>query len=165
MPGTGNRNADILIVGLAPGKDGADITGIPFTRDPSGRLLQSMLEKVGLSRDQDVYITNIVKCNPKDAKGNNRNPTSREIGNCCSYLDKEIELVNPRLIVPLGVYVTEYFLRRNCRMKDCHGQVFLKDGKIIFPLYHPGFVVRNAYSVTQYEKDFEKLDKFRKVKF
>jgi len=162
VPGDGAKNADIFIIGLAPGKDGADITGIPFTRDPSGNLLRQMLESIHLSRERDVYITNIVKCNPKNKRGNNRNPTSKEIINCCDYLKAELDLINPKIIVTLGAYTTKYFLGKANSMKKCRGRIFQKGRRIIYPLYHPGFIVRNAYPKTKYVEDFGKLNKLRR---
>ena len=132
--GIGSPKAKILIVGLAPGKDGADLTGIPFTRDPSGKLITKMLSAAGLSREQDVFITNLVKCNPKGLSGRNRPPSKREIVNCLLYLKREIEYVNPRIVVPLGRTATELLLNEKVRnMNKYHGRTISKKEIIFFP--------------------------------
>ncbi|MBI3760233.1 MAG: uracil-DNA glycosylase, partial [Deltaproteobacteria bacterium] len=99
MPGAGEIPADIVFVGLAPGRFGGDRTGIPFDGDRSGDLLRRMIRIAKLQR---VFITNVVRCNPRDDRGRNRDPDSSEIANCRNHLDAEIELAQPRLIVALG---------------------------------------------------------------
>lgn len=156
--GIGSPKAKILIVGLAPGKDGADLTGIPFTRDPSGILITEMLSEAGLSREQDVFITNLVKCNPKGVSGHNRPPSKREIANCFPYLKREIEYVKPRIIVPLGRAATELLLNEKVRnMSQYHGKTISKKETMLFPFIHPGYVVRGAYDKKKYLKEFRIL--------
>ena len=157
--GFGVKNAKIMIVGLAPGKDGADMTGLPFTRDPSGRLLEEMLQAAGFSRELDVYITNLVKCNPQDERGRNRNPSNREIKNCQQYLELEINYVSPRIIIPLGRSAVEFFTRKKViNMLDVHAKEFNWKDKIIFPFIHPGYVIRGAYNRGKYIEEFKKLN-------
>ena len=154
--GSGNYDAKIIIVGLAPGKDGADLTGIPFTRDPSGELLEQMLSAAGLSRNQDVFITNLVKCNPKDALSRNRTPSKEEIKNCLPYLKREIECLNPRIVVTLGKCPTEALLGvRIDNMTDYHGKRTQERGLFIFPFIHPGYVIRGAYDRKKYLEEFK----------
>ena len=158
--GYGSKDAKIMVIGLAPGKDGANTTGEPFTRDASGNLLEHMLRTAGISRENDVYLTNIVKCNPKDDQNRNRKPTKKEMENCRSYLDKEVQLLKPAIVVPLGVMATELILEGKVkRMKDFNARIFFKDGMKIFPLFHPSFVIRGAYDKGLYRKDFKKLEK------
>lgn len=154
--GVGSPNAKVMIIGLAPGKDGADLTGIPFTRDPSGELFNKMLSVAGLSRSQDVFITNLVKCNPKDTKGRNRTPSKKEIENCFAHLESEIDYVKPRIIVPLGKVATEFLLKVKIgKMVKFHGKRKSKKGILFFPFIHPGYVIRGAYDKDKY------LDKFK----
>jgi len=161
--GVGNYNAKVIIVGLAPGKDGAALTGIPFTRDPSGELFEQMLSVAGLSRNQDVFITNLVKCNPKDALSRNRTPSKEEIKNCFQYLKREIDCLNPRIVVTLGKQPTEALLGlRINNMAEYHGKGIPKRGILIFPFIHPGYVIRGAYDRKKYLKEFKVVgDDFR----
>jgi len=156
VPSVGSTRAKIIIVGLAPGKDGADLTGIPFTRDPSGELFDQMLSIAGLSRDQDVFVTNLVKCNPKDASGRNRTPSKEEIKNCLPYLLSEIEYLKPRVIVTFGRSATEILLDEKIRnMKEIHGVKRFKDGMLVFPFLHPSYVIRGAYDKEKYLGEFK----------
>lgn len=156
--GIGSPRAKIIIVGLAPGKDGADLTGIPFTRDPSGELINEMLSAAGLSRDQDVFITNLVKCNPKDAKGRNRTPSKEEIKNCFPYLRCEIDYLKPRIIIPLGKAATEFLLNIKInKMTEVHGKSKVKNGILFFPFIHPSYVIRGAYDKKKYLNEFKVL--------
>jgi len=158
VKGIGSQNAKIMIIGLAPGRYGADLTGIPFSRDPSGRLLDEMLVAAGLSRERDVFITNLVKCNPKDNLGRNRQPSKIEILNCQSFLKREMELLKPKIIVPLGRPASEIILDKKIQnMKEFHGRVISKNGRIIFPFIHPGYVIRGAYNKDKYLKEFQQL--------
>lgn len=158
IPGIGSCQAKTIIVGLAPGKDGADLTGIPFTRDPSGELINQMLSIAGLSRSQDVFITNLVKCNPKDSRGRNRVPSRSEIKNCLPYLRREIDLIKPRVVVPLGKAATEFLLDIEVgRMTEVHGKIKLKEGVLFFPFIHPGYVIRGAYNKEKYLNEFKSL--------
>jgi DNA polymerase len=150
VPGAGS-DFTAIFVGLAPGRFGGDITGIPFTRDRSGLILREMVERVGL---KDAYITNIVKCNPKDSKGRNRPPNKKEVENCAPYLWREIEIVNPKVIVPLGIQAYRFFIDGNYKMFDISCRTFFIKGKLVFPIYHPGFVIRGSYSTQQYLSDF-----------
>lgn len=155
VPGFGKSDSKILFVGLAPGKDGADMTGIPFTRDPSGLLIDEMCKRAGISRELDVFITNLVKCNPQDRKGRNRTPSKKEIHTCELYLKKEIELINPKLIVPLGKAASDFFLGKNTfSMTEIHSKLFTYEGRKLIPFIHPGFVIRGAYNKKQYIDEF-----------
>ncbi len=156
VTGTGDENALVFFVGLAPGRLGADQTGIPFTQDRSGRLLRRMIEHIGL---ESFYITNLVKCNPKDKCGRNRNPTLAEIRNCSNFLDREVKLINPIIVAPLGATATKFFLRnsKNLKFSEIKSLEFERDGRVVIPFYHPGFVIRGLYSEKNYIQDFERL--------
>src|SRR6266436_383989 len=92
VPGDGEIPAAVAFVGLAPGRFGGDRTGIPFSGDRSGDLLHRMIHRARLRR---VFITNLVRCNPRDARGRNRDPSAEEIANCRAHLEAELELVRP----------------------------------------------------------------------
>lgn len=108
VPGQLVPHSDFLFVGLAPGRNGAERTGIPFTKDKSGRLFRKMVSVIE-SEGYTVSVTNLVKCNPLNEQGNNRNPTPYEIHKCSIHLEREIRIVKPRMIIILGK-VTEKFL-------------------------------------------------------
>src|SRR5579872_2055136 len=87
VPGDGAVSATVMFVGIAPGRFGGDLTGIPFSGDRSGMLLRKMIARTGLEK---VFITNLVRCNPRDAHGRNRDPRADEIANCRQHLEAEI---------------------------------------------------------------------------
>src|SRR5947207_8557868 len=97
----GNLNAELFFIGEAPGRLGADETEVPFHGDTSGRNFEDLLSFAGISRN-DVFVTNAVLCNPKDKDGNNSTPTIAEAANCHPFLRRQIELINPKIVVPLG---------------------------------------------------------------
>jgi len=147
--GIGPPSADLMFIGEAPGKD-EDEQGEPFVGDrpgQAGRLLNERLGEIGVSR-REVYITNTVKCRPtREVEGNepeNRHPEPNEIEACSDWLDEEVKLVQPKLIVPLGVPATERILGPPVVMEKIHGQLVpgqdsvWKDHTItIIPTYHP----------------------------
>ena len=97
----GNLKSDIMFIGEAPGRLGADSSGIPFHGDMSGHNFEDLLSFSYIDRSK-IYVTNAVLCNPKDEKGNNSTPINQEIKNCSSFLRQQIELINPKIIVTLG---------------------------------------------------------------
>lgn len=137
---SGSIDAKIMFIGEAPGRLGADDTGIPFHGDQAGNNFESLLNFVGINR-ADIFITNAVLCNPKDAHGNNATPDREEIRNCSNFLLKQIKLLNPPLIATLGatalkalshLFPHDLTLKNNVRTKN---QWF---GRFLIPLYHPG---------------------------
>ncbi len=97
--GYGNESSNVVFIGEAPGRNGCDVTDIPFTRDPSGEFFQSMLAETQWTKE-DVYVTNVVKCCPPG----NRDPEPKEVENCRVYLQYEITKVNPHWIVLMGKF-------------------------------------------------------------
>ncbi len=143
--GDGNPDADIVFIGEAPGKK-EDELGLPFV-GAAGKFLNSMLESVGLERE-DVYITNIVKYRPP----NNRDPLPEEKAAFWPYLLLQLEIIRPKVIVTLGRHSMEYFLP-GAKISEVHGQVVKKkfvlpDGEevewTILPLYHPAAALYNG---------------------
>jgi len=156
VPGEGSPDAEIMFIGEAPGYH-EDLQGRPFV-GAAGKFLTQLIESIGLRRE-DVYITNVVKCRPP----NNRDPLPEEISICSRYLEEQIEIISPKIIVTLGRHSTLYILRR----KDPHisgisqvrGRVFdvsLKTLKVkVIPTYHPAAALYNPRLKTIIERDFK----------
>ena len=149
VPGTGNATADIMLIGEAPGMN-EDKTGEPFV-GASGKFLTELLSAAGLERS-DVFITNVVKCRPPG----NRDPLPDEIQACRQYLDRQIEVINPRVIVTLGRYsMSRWF--PNERISRIHGQPRVADGRMIVPMFHPAAALHQASLRATIESDFARL--------
>ncbi len=157
VPGEGNPDAEIMFVGEAPGFN-EDLQGRPFV-GVAGKLLTSLImDKLGLERRQ-VFITNVVKCRPP----NNRDPKQEEIEVCSPYLDEQVRIIKPKIIVTLGRHSTIYFLKKLginvSGVSQVRGKVFrgkLNDTKvIIIPTYHPAAALYNPRLRGILEKDFE----------
>lgn len=138
--GDGNPNADIVFIGEAPGKN-EDIQGKPFV-GAAGKFLNTMLEAAGMDRS-DVYITNIVKYRPP----NNRDPLPEEKAAFLPYLLRQLEIINPKVVITLGRHSMEYFLP-DAKIGEVHGQpklVTFEGHKIvIMPLFHPAAALYNG---------------------
>jgi DNA polymerase len=134
--GSGNPNADILIIGEAPGAD-EDSQGLPFV-GAAGKLLTKILEAIDLSRDE-VYIANIIKCRPPE----NRRPEKDEIAQCEPYLQKQIELIKPAFILALGLTAVNTLFKKNHQMQDIRGKVMNYHGVSLLATYHPAALLRN----------------------
>lgn len=161
--GEGSHNASILFIGEAPGKNEAE-TGRPFC-GRSGKVLDEMLNSINLNRN-DVYITNIVKDRPEE----NRDPTNEEIKLYSPFLDKQIEIIEPKVIATLGrfsmVYIMEKFGLGDklLPISEAHGKEFIKkEGDkemIIIPLYHPAVALYNGSNKKTLLEDFKILKKY-----
>ena len=134
--GVGNEQADLMFVGEGPGEQ-EDLQGLPFV-GPAGKLLDSMLEMIDLDRSQ-IYIANMVKCRPP----HNRDPQASEMAACRSWLDRQIALVDPRLIVCLGRISAMALIRDNFRITREHGQWFDVGGRRILATFHPSALLRD----------------------
>jgi len=158
--GTGSLDSEILFVGEAPGYN-EDLKGSPFV-GKAGKILDELLESVGLNRN-DIYIANILKCRPPD----NRNPLKNEIESCTEYLNKQIELIQPKIILPLGnfacSYIFEKFSLNYDKISNVHGKVFQLNtlmGTIkIIPLYHPAVATYNPNTKDTLLEDFKIIKK------
>jgi DNA polymerase len=135
--GEGNENADILFIGEAPGGAENDI-GKPFI-GRTGELLTNMIERVLLISRSDVYITNIVKCHPTD----NRIPTPTEAHTCLPFLLKQIESIDPKIIVTLGATAYHYLTGDDSDILKVRGTVQRLDRYSIVPTLHPSYLLRN----------------------
>ncbi len=158
--GDGKINAEIMLIGEAPGGE-EEKQGRPFV-GKAGKNLDEFLEIVGLERE-DLYISNVVKIrpfklSPKTNKPVNRPPDKAELSFFVPLLHKEIELVNPKLIVTLGNFALKNVLMdQKVSIGDYHGQLTEKNGKRIFPLYHPASIIYDRAKAPVYIEDLHKL--------
>jgi len=137
VPGVGDREADWLFVGEGPGAE-EDVRGEPFVGQ-AGKLLDAMLAALGLARGQNVYIANAVKCRPPG----NRTPEADEIATCHPYLDRQIELIRPRIIVALGRPAAQTLLGGEIKIAAARGRLFQRKGVPVVVTYHPAYLLRN----------------------
>ena len=135
VPGEGNPSADVMLVGEAPGAS-EDRQGRPFV-GRAGKLLDQLLEEAGLVRD-DVYITNVVKARPPG----NRDPKADEVAHHLPWLEAQLEVISPRLLVPLGRHALNRFAP-DVKITEAHGRVIERDGRTLFPMFHPAAALRN----------------------
>ena len=148
VPGAGNPDADLMLVGEAPGKN-EDLTGQPFV-GAAGRVLDRLLQSIGLTRD-DVFITSIVKYRPP----NNRDPKPEEKAAFLPYLERQIKVIQPKLIIPLGRHGMESFLP-GAKIGQVHGTLqYDAKGRPILPLFHPAVALYNNNSLSVIEEDFQ----------
>lgn len=156
--GVGHPNADLMFIGEGPGKH-EDQQGEPFV-GKAGRVLDERLEEIGVPRGE-VYITNVVKCRPtkgvKCRPPSNRPPRTAEIAACAPWLDEQVGLIDPKLIVPLGVFATRRILERKVLIWDVHGQRSEPNGRTIIPTFHPAAILRsgpNSQMMQAFREDF-----------
>jgi uracil-DNA glycosylase family 4 len=154
VPGTGVVGAAVAFVGIAPGRFGGDRTGVPFSGDRSGNLLRAMIAGAGLRR---VFITNLVRCNPRDAEGRNRDPHPAEIANCREHLEAELALVRPKIVACLGRMAWLYLADRITHFDPARPAAVKSGSWLAYPMYHPAYVNRGAYPVAKYAHDFKRL--------
>ena len=149
VPGEGNPQAEIMFIGEGPGFQ-EDRQGRPFV-GPAGKLLDGLLASIGTNRGE-VFIANMVKCRPPD----NRDPAPAEMAACTKYLDRQIELVNPKLIVTLGRFAFgRYFPGEG--ITKARGRLREKDGRKIFPVLHPAAVLRREELRPTMIEDFKAI--------
>jgi len=149
VPGDGSITADIMFIGEAPGYN-EDRQGLPFV-GAAGNVLTQLLAGIGLRR-ADVYITNMLKCRPN----NNRDPLNSEIAACSNYLDAQIELIDPKVIVTLGRYSFGKFFPGRSISRE-RGKPRPWQGRMIYPMYHPAATLHNPRLRPALEDDFRNL--------
>ena len=149
VPGEGPANAEILFIGEGPGFH-EDRQGRPFV-GPAGNFLEELLQSIGMTRDQ-VYIANMVKCRPP----NNRDPAPSEISACSKFLDRQIELIDPLLIVTLGRFSMSRFFPGQS-ISRVRGRLRPAAGRQIFPIMHPAAGLRRQEMRAAIEEDFAKV--------
>lgn len=149
VPGVGNINSPVVFIGEAPGKN-EDEQGRPFVGS-AGKLLSEALESMGWDRE-DVYITNVVKCRPPE----NRDPTPEEVAEHHELLARELELIQPKVIVLLGRHALHWFLPE-LQISKVRGTAKRKNGQIYYPTYHPAAALYNGSLRETFISDIAKI--------
>jgi len=154
--GEGNHDAEIMFIGEAPGENEAK-TGRPFC-GRAGKVLDELLKSVGINRE-DVYVTNIVKDRPPK----NRDPFPEEISIYAPFLDRQIEIIKPKVVATLGRFSMQYVMNRYglewelAPISILHGKVFQASNFKLIPLYHPAAAIYNQYLLDTLKTDFQVL--------
>jgi uracil-DNA glycosylase family 4 len=149
VPGEGPDDARILFIGEAPGFH-EDRQGRPFV-GAAGQYLNELLEKAGLKREQ-VYITNVIKCRPPG----NRDPQPDEVGACRGYLDRQIDLIRPRLVITLGRFSMERYFP-GASISRIHGQAKRVGSVIYYPVFHPAAALHQPRWKSLLDEDFARI--------
>lgn len=150
--GTGNPNSRLLFIGEGPGAD-EDEQGLPFV-GKAGKLLSQMIYAMGVNRPE-IYITNVVKCRPP----NNRNPAAEEMAQCRPILQRQIDLINPQLIVTLGNVPTRALIPGVPGITRSRGQLFQFQNRKVLPTFHPAYLLRTPSALAQAWQDFKVIEK------
>lgn len=149
VPGEGPSNAEIMFIGEGPGFH-ENMQGRPFV-GAAGDFLVELLANIGLKREQ-VFITNVVKCRPPS----NRDPQPEELQACLPYLEKQLQIINPKVVVTLGRFSMAHFIP-NAKISEIHGQPIRVKGMLVVPFYHPAAALHRPSLRSVVEEDFAKL--------
>lgn len=149
VPGSGTSDARIVFVGEAPGAQ-EDKRGLPFVGQ-AGKLLDQLLAGIGFDRDR-AAILNVIKCRPPD----NRPPRKGEIAACRHFLDRQLDVIQPQLIVTLGRFSLAQFCPK-ASITQVHGQVQRADGRLVYPVYHPAAAFHRSAWRQALEEDFGRI--------
>jgi DNA polymerase len=141
--GYGDPDADLMIVGEGPGQR-EDEQGLPFV-GRSGQLLDQLLDEIGLTRDDNTYIGNVVKCRPPG----NRDPRPEEIDACADYLRSQLRLVDPKVVVTLGNFSSKLLLRTDTGITKLRGHAYEWWGRFLVPTFHPAAALRGSARVLE----------------
>lgn len=156
--GEGSLNAEVVFVGEGPGQQ-EDETGRPFVGSAGAILTEAIERCLGLKRT-DVYITNVVKCRPPK----NRVPEDDEVAECLPYLVRQIEIINPKIIVTLGNTPKKALTGVETGITKIRGQWLDWKGKLLMPTYHPAYLCRNSNKRPEFEEDLKSvLEMLRKL--
>lgn len=153
VPGMGVQNPEVLVVGEGPGHD-EDMQGLPFV-GKAGVLLDRMLAAIGLDRKTNCYIANIVKCRPPE----NRNPFPDEQSACFSFLEAQIHILKPKMILCMGKIAIEKITGQSIAITQKHGEFFEYNGIPVMPTYHPSALLRNEELKRPAWEDLKKFKK------
>ncbi len=162
--GNGPLHAELLFIAEAPGRLGAERSGIPLTGDQTGRNFDALLRATDIDR-QTIFITNAVLCNPQNKQGRNASPTSSEISNCSNYLRETIQLLQPRYVVTLGkvaLRALQYLETHTVTLAQHTGIPVVWYNRWLIALYHPGPRARIHRSAELQMEDFQRLGDFIK---
>ena len=135
--GRGNPHSKLFIIGEGPGHN-EDMEGLAFV-GRAGKLLDAAFQSVGIDTNRDCFISNIVKCRPP----NNRKPQKEEIESCSTWLDQQINLINPKIIVLAGSTAVESCLNIKEPISKIRGKWIERDGRKVMPIFHPSYLLRN----------------------
>lgn len=149
--GIGKKDADIMLIGEGPGEN-EDLQGEPFV-GRSGKLLDKFLESVGLSRNKNVYIANMVKCRPPQ----NRDPKPEEQEMCIGWLREQFKVIRPKIIVCVGRISAQKLISPEFRVTRQHGEFIEKNGVLMMGTYHPAAILRNPNNKEQAFADWLKV--------
>ncbi|UCH59128.1 MAG: uracil-DNA glycosylase [Anaerolineales bacterium] len=149
VPGQGPADAAIMFIGEGPGFHENE-QGLPFV-GAAGKFLDDLLAKIGMQRS-DVFITNVVKCRPPG----NRDPLAQELEACGDYLERQIQTINPQVIVTLGRFSMARFLP-DAKISTVHGQSMQVRGRLVVPMYHPAAALHQGSLRPVIERDFSQL--------
>lgn len=149
VPGEGPASADIMFIGEGPGFHENE-QGRPFV-GAAGKFLEELLAGIGLKRS-DVFITNVVKCRPPG----NRDPEPAEIEACRKYLDRQIQIINPKVIVTLGRFSMARYMP-NAKISAVHGKAVRADGRLVVAMYHPAAALHQPALKSSIQEDFSRL--------
>lgn len=148
--GKGHAKARLMFVGEAPGEE-EDKAGEPFV-GRSGQLLTKIIESIGLSREQ-VFIANVIKCRPPA----NRNPQPDEVATCEPFLFRQIDAIQPKVIVPLGKFAAQCLLKTMDPITKLRGRQFDYRGAVLIPTFHPAYLLRNPSAKREVWEDMKKV--------
>ncbi|WP_419169297.1 uracil-DNA glycosylase [Negativibacillus massiliensis] len=151
--GAGVSNAEVVFIGEGPGEN-EDLQGQPFV-GRGGALLDKYLQAVDLSREKNIYITNMVKCRPPQ----NRDPHPDEVANCIGYLSRQLEIIRPKIIVCLGRIAANALIEKGFKVTKQHGQWFEKNGVFMMGTFHPAALLRNPHNKPDAFEDMLALQK------
>ncbi|MGB9755249.1 MAG: uracil-DNA glycosylase [Desulfurella sp.] len=154
--GDGNPNADLMFIGEAPGAN-EDEQGLPFV-GRAGKLLDDLLKEIGVER-KDIYIANCLKCRPP----NNRDPQESELKACRSFLDNQINLIKPGVIVTLGRFALMQLLGNDKKITQSRGIVFEMGIYKVIPTYHPAYLLRNPKAIEIFVNDLNVAKKYLRI--
>ena len=148
--GAGNPDATLMFVGEGPGRD-EDLQGVPFV-GRAGQLLTKIIASIGLTRDQ-VYIANVVKCRPPS----NRNPEPDEVHTCEPFLFRQLDAIQPKVVVALGAFAVHTLLRTDQAISRLRGRVYDYRGAKLIPTFHPAFLLRSPDRKRDVWEDMKKV--------
>jgi DNA polymerase len=148
--GVGNPNADLMFIGEAPGRD-EDLQGKPFV-GRAGQLLTDIIKAMKLTRD-DVYIANVIKCRPPE----NRNPEQDELDACRPHIRRQVEIIQPKVIVTLGRFALQSLTGKGFAVSAARGQWLEYQGIKVMPTYHPAYLLRNPAAKKEVWADMKKV--------
>jgi uracil-DNA glycosylase family 4 len=168
IPGSGAAKAKLIIAGYYPTPEGSEIAGIPFSGDEDGNIIRKAIEVSGLSAENDVFLTYMVKCTPRKVSKliNVMKPLDHHINNCFNYFTEEISIITPHLIISLGISTTKVILdkffsidKKVDNMALLHMRLFENPSFKLVPFFSPKAVFAGNISEEKYLEDFKKLSK------